>query len=286
MDAILLCMKKRGIRFFSKIRFINTEVQKYHERDSFLIHLRNNKQEAENVMVIAHGSNKAILTTTRIPMPQYITYITVKDVDAFCNDFVFAVSCLTANEFGKKCVECGTRAYLGYQIEIGPFFNASLSETSQVPKRIETAINTIVKHIFVESLAEAYEDFLSNPVSVNSLREYFSFLLEKRISTLLDINLDSIYTNYGIRIISRHYEKYITTIVLCVLSNLNDVLSKLICLGDGSYISPTFIKYYLKRMNVDQLIDLLKKNKDFLNSSPYNQEKLLAIARGIPHDKQ
>ena len=285
MDAILLCMKKRGIRFFSKMRFINTEVQKFHERNSFLTHLRNNKQESENVMVIAHGNNDAILTTTRNPMHQYTTYISIKEASAFYNDFVFAVSCLTANEFGQKCIDSGTRAYLGYQIEIGHLFNASLSVASRVPKRIEIAVNTIVKHIFVKSLSEAYEDFLTNPVSVNSFREYFSFLLEKRISNLLDVDLDSIYSDFGIKIISRHYEKYITTIVLCVLSNLNDVLSRLICLGDGSYISPTFIKYYLKQMSVDETIDVLTNNNDFLNTLQNNKEELLAIVRGVSDDK-
>ena len=243
MDAILLCMKKRGIRFFSKMRFVNADVQKYHERNSFLAHLRNNKQETENVIVIAHGWNDAILTTTSDPMKQYKVYISAEEASAFYNDFVFAVSCLTANEFGQKCIDSGTRVYLGYQIEIGNLFNASLSAASQVPKRIEIAINTIVKHIFVESLSEAYEDFLTNTVSVNSLREYFSFLLEKKISTLLDLDLDSLYSDYGIKIISRHYEKYITTLVLRVLSDLNDILPKLVCLGDGSYISSTYIKH-------------------------------------------
>lgn len=285
MDAILLCMKKRGIRFFSKIRFAKVNVQKYYEKNSFLSHLRREKQKAENVMIMAHGSSDAILTTTRNPMHQYTTYISGNEADAFANDFVFAVSCLTANDFGQKCIDNGTRTYLGYQIEIGAFFNASLSATSQVPKRIEIAINTIVKHIFVESLSEAYEDFLTNPVSVNSFKEYFSFLLEKRISNLLDLDLDTLYNKFGIKIISRHYEKYITTIILCVLSNLNDVLTKLVCLGDSSYISPTFIKYYLKLMSVDQVLDLLEKSSDFSKTLPTNQSELLSIVRGSSDDK-
>ncbi|MBR5424352.1 MAG: hypothetical protein IK108_10115 [Clostridia bacterium] len=279
MDAVLLCMKKRGIRFFNKIQFNNTKIQKYHEKKSFLEHLRVNKQNAENVLIMAHGSNGAILTTTRNPSHPFTTYISSKDVDAFYNDFVFAVSCLTANEFGQKCIENGTRTYLGYQIEIGPFFKVSLSNRTQIPKRIINTIDTVVKHIFVEVLAEAYEDFLMNPISVETFRELFSFLLEKRISSLVDINIETLYREYGIKIVSRHYEKYITSIVLYVLSCLNDVLSKLICLGEKSYISPTFVQYYCAKMNYDKLMLELKNSEDFINASIKNQEEILAIIK-------
>jgi len=244
MDAILLCMKKKGIRFFSKITFPNTIVFKTYERNSFLKLLRSRKQFFDNVLIMAHGANNAILTTSRDPNKCYTTYIEKKDADAFKNNFVFAVSCLTANEFGKCCVaEKGCIAYLGYQVEIGCLFCAGPGPKSNTPGSVITAVNTIVKHIFVSELSKSFEVFLKTPVSVQVLRQRFAFELEKRLSELLDMDADQVYSQYQIRIRERHYKAFAVDMILEVLSQLDNILPKLICIGDDNYISSSFIRY-------------------------------------------
>ena len=181
MDAILLCMKKRGIRFFNKIVFPSTNVLRFHAKDNFLSLLRTRHSEYDNVLLIAHGADHAILTTTTDPSRPYTTYITNKDADAFKNDFVFAVSCLTANEFGRCCVENGSIAYLGYQVELGCLFSSDPGPKSKVPGSVVESVNTLIKHIFVEELSKTYEDFLKYPISVCVLKERFAFALEKRL---------------------------------------------------------------------------------------------------------
>lgn len=64
MDAILLCMKKRGILFFRKIKFPTTNVVRFHAKNNFLGLLRSRCNEYDNVLIMAHGANHAILTTT------------------------------------------------------------------------------------------------------------------------------------------------------------------------------------------------------------------------------
>lgn len=243
MDAILLCMKKSGIRFFKNIKFPNTEVIRFHAKDNFLGLLRSRTRDYDNVLLMAHGSNNAILTTTLDPNHHYTTYISANDANAFKNDFVFAVSCLTANEFGKRCVDVGAIAYLGYQVEIGCIFSSYSSEYNNMPKRICNAVDTIIKHIFLEELSCAYEEFLRTPISVQTLKERFSFLLEKRIAQLLNMDIEQLHDKYNISITERDYKKYVVEIVLRVLSYLDDILPRLICLGDSNYISSSYIAY-------------------------------------------
>lgn len=159
------------------------------------------------------------------------------------NDFVFAVSCLTANEFGKCCVEKGSIAYLGYQVEIGCLFTSDPSPQSNVPDSIITAVNTLVKHIFIAELSKAYEEFLKTPISVRVLKERFAFAFEKRLAELLDMSTEQVYNKYSVKISERHYTAYAVKMILNVLAVLDDILPKLICIGDENYISSSYIRF-------------------------------------------
>ncbi len=264
MDAILLCMKKRGIRFFKNIKFPDSEVIIFHKKDNFLGLLFHRKKEYDNVMVMAHGSSRGILTTTHDPSHQYEIYISLEEACAFKNDFVFAVSCSTANEFGQRCVTEGAIAYLGYQVEIGGLFSSYEKENSNIPKRINTAVDTIIKRIFVEELSRSYEKFLKEPISVQLLKEFFSFSIERRISKLLSMSSEQIYTNYNVKIPPRDYKKYVARIVLDVLSYLDEVSGKLVCLGDNNYISASYFAYRkLEGADSHNLSDELEANPFF-----------------------
>lgn len=243
MDAILLCMKKRGIRFFRKIKFPTTDIIRFHAKDNFLGLLRRRHNEYDNVLIMAHGAKHAILTTTTDLHRPYTTYIDEKDIDAFKNDFVFAVSCLTANVFGRSCVEKGSIAYLGYQIEFGYLFSYDQGPQSHIPGSVIIAVNTLIKHIFIEELSKAYEEFLKSPINVCALRERFAFAFEKRLVELSDMTADQVYSKYSIKISKRHHKEYAVKMILDILSLLNDILPRLICIGDENYISSSYIKF-------------------------------------------
>lgn len=243
MDAILLCMKKRGIRFFGNIKFPTVDVLRFHEKNNFLRQLRSRYNEYDNILVMAHGANHAILTTTTDLHKHYAVYIGKEDTVAFKNDFVFAVSCLTANEFGQSCINNGSIAYLGYQCEIGCLFSCKPHAKANVPGAVITAIDTLIKHIFVEELSKAYEDFLMSPISVQVLKERFAFGYERRLAELLDMSAAEIHHRYNIKITERHHSIYMAKIVLDVLSNLNEIMSKLVCVGDENYISSSYLKF-------------------------------------------
>lgn len=272
MDAILLCMKKRGIRFFSSIKFPNTIVVKFHKKDNFLGLLHRRKEEFDNILLMAHGSSKGILTTTHDLNQQYTIYISIEESYVFKNNFVFAVSCSTANEFGQSCVDKGAIAYLGYQVEIGGLFSTYSEQNFNIPKRVSTAIDTIIKSIFIEELSYSYEKFLREPISVQLLKEIFSFSIEKRISHLLNMSPEQIHISFNVKISERDYEKYVAGIVLNVLSYLDEVSRRLICIGDSNYISASYFVYRKQEgVNSSDLLSELETNKFFveLQHEPY-----------------
>ena len=81
MDAILLCMKKRGILFFRKIKFPTTHVVRFHSKDNFLGLLRSRCNEYDNVLIMANGAKHAILNTTTDLHRTYVAYIDKKETD-------------------------------------------------------------------------------------------------------------------------------------------------------------------------------------------------------------
>lgn len=266
MDAILLCMKKKGIRFFGSIRFPNTSVARFYEKTGFMGMLRKRRSNYDNVLIMAHGWNDCILTTTRDPRHPYRKYIGCDDVGAFENDFVFAVSCLTANTFGGKCIERGSIAYLGYQVEIGYLFSADPGLESCVPGSVITNVNTLIKHVFIESLSKSYEDFLQNPMSVKLLRMRFSFEVEKRLSMILEMMPKEIHEKYNIKINERHYAAYATNLILKTIENLNEILPRLVCVGDENYISSTFVRFRKEEgMSGEEILRELESNQSFVD---------------------
>lgn len=243
MDAILLCMKKSGILFFRRTKFPTTNVVRFHTKHNFLGLLGTRYDHFDNVLIMAHGGKRGILTSSHYRDEKYAIYIDENDAEAFKNDFVFAVSCLTANQFGARCVEKGTIAYLGYQVLIGCLFTAHPNSSSKVPASLVTDINTLVKHIFIEELSVAYEEFLKTPISVKVLKERFAFGFEKRLSELIDMSVEQIHQQYNIKISDRLFHIFAVQMILDVMSKLNDILPKLVCLGDENYISSSYIKY-------------------------------------------
>ncbi len=262
MDAILLCMKKRGIRFFQKIKFQKTKVTRFHKKDNFLGLLCDREMYFDNVLLMAHGCAKGILNPTRNLSRPYEIYISLNETRNFRNDFVFAISCLTANEFGERCIEEGAIAYLGYQVEIGGLFS---SESKEIPKKIRGAVDIIIKRIFLEELSLSYEKFLTELISVQLLKEYFSFSLEKRISSIANMTPEEIYNEFDIKISDRNYQKYFVATILNTLSYLDEVSNRLICIGDSNYISSSSL-ISRKRNGLDSatLLNELENNQFFV----------------------
>lgn len=232
-------MKKRGIRFFNKIKFSNVEYVKFHRKREFLQLLNKRKQEFDITLILAHGAPDCILTTTNDIAHPYKRYINITDTTAFVNNFIFAVSCDTANEFGQESICNGAIAYLGYEVKIEKIFS---TQGINIPHRVSIAFDTIIKHIFIEELALSLEKFTHQMMSVQLLKEYFSFSVETRISKLQEMSEEEIFEEYNVKIKTSDYTRYTPEIILKELVELGETARHLICLGDENYFYYGFIE--------------------------------------------
>lgn len=254
MAVILLCMKKRGIRFLSKMKFEQIESVKFGKKDKFFSLLRSRPNEYDNVMIMAHGSKKCILTTTHDLNIPYEKYIDLDETKVFVNNFIFAISCETALEFGEECIKNGAITYVGYIIQIGQLFTTS---SKNIPTRISDTFDTIIKRIFVEELSKSYEQFIQKMISAEVLKQLFSFLVEKRLCSLLDSSPKDIFLEYGLRISDVDYGKYAAAIIMKILSFFDEMSRHLIIIGERNYFSDNCINRMIE--NGDSRDDILRK---------------------------
>lgn len=244
MDVIFLCMKKSGIRFFNKIKFSKIKCIKLHLKHPFLCILKRRKSEYDIVLIMAHGASGCILTTSRDLHQRYVTYIDKSETTDFINDFVFAVSCDTANEFGKESIKNGAIAYLGYQIKIAKLF---CTKGPNIPSRISSAFDTIIKHIFIEEISANIEAFVTEITTVKLLRDKLSFDIERRLYNLQEMNSQQIHELYGVKIDDKQLKKYMGPIMVKQLEFVDEVNRHFVCLGDGNYFYHGFITECLNR---------------------------------------
>lgn len=251
MELVQLCMKKRGIRFFANIpeafkkTTVSSSYKSYTNKEGFLSELAKRENEYDMILITAHGAeNKIIVPITQYdPYRQehpersdakYRTYISLDDTRFFKNDFVFAVSCLTAQEFGPVAVENGAIAYLGYDVIIENLFNVNGICMSS---RVRDLYEKVVKIIFVEELVRAVTIFLSDMQNVLMLKQLFAFRLEKRLIEFFSMSADDVYDIYRIGIDKDIWKKNRQKLQIQQLNFLGEINQHLIIIGDPQYIS-------------------------------------------------
>lgn len=293
MKIIQLCMKKRGIRFFAKIpkefekTTISTSYKSYTAKDRFLSELARRENEYDMILITAHGAeNKIIVPITQFdPYRQehpersdnkYRTYISLEETRFFKNDFVFAVSCLTAQEFGPAVVEKGVIAYLGYDVIIENLFNVS---NVCMSSRVRELYEMVVKKIFVKELVHSVTKFLNDMQNVLMLKQWFSLQLEKRLIEFFSMSAEEIYTTYGIGINNDIWKRNRQKLQIQQLNFLGEINRHLIIIGDPQYISLYGIENgcRIDKQTYDRLKEVSFDNKDYEKRFKDKLEHLIEV---------
>lgn len=293
MELVQLCMKKRGIRFFAKIpkEFENTTVssnyKSYTTKERFLSELARRENEYDMILITAHGAeDKIIVPITQFDLyrqehpersnDKYRTYISLEDTRFFKNDFVFAVSCLTAQEFGPAVVENGVIAYLGYDVIIENLFNVS---DVCMSSRVRELYETVVKRIFVKELVQAVTKFLNDMQNVLMLKQWFAFQLEKRLIEFFSMSAEEVYTTYGIGINKDIWNRNRQKLQIQQLNFLGEINQHLIIIGDPKYISLYGIENGCKidKQAYDRLKAVSFDNKDYEKKFKDELEHLIEV---------
>ncbi len=293
MELVQLCMKKHGIRFFAKIpkEFENTTVssnyKSYTTKERFLSELARRENEYDMILITAHGAeNKIIVPITQFdPYRQehpergndkYRTYISLEDTRFFKNDFVFAVSCLTAQKFGPAVVENGVIAYLGYDVIIENLFNVS---NVCMSSRVRELYETVVKRIFIKELVQAVTKFLNDMQNVLMLKQWFAFRLEKRLIEFFSMSAEEVYATYEIGINKDIWNRNRQKLQIQQLNFLGEINRHLIIIGDPKYISLYGIENgcRIDKQTYDRLKAVSFDNKDYEKKFKDELEHLIEV---------
>ena len=296
MKLIQLCMKKRGIRFFAKIpkgfnRTISIGKYKcYYTKHGFLNELSRREKEYDMVLITAHGDkDKIIIPITqydpyRLEHPErsnngYRTYIPIKNARLFKNDFVFAVSCLTAQEFGPAVINNGGITYLGYEVLIERLFNVSDINMSS---RVRELYEIVIKRIFVHELVQAITKFLNDMQSVSLLKQWFALHLEKSLVAFFSMSAEEVYSIYGIGINKDVWDRNRQKLLVQQFNFLDEINRHLVIQGDPNYISLYGIENGCKidEQTYGRLKNISFDNKDYENKFREELEHLVEVQHG------
>ena len=272
MDLLHLSMKKPGIRFLNKLEFqAPINYVKVHVKTPFFNILDRRSSNYDVVLITAHGSKDSILTVnSRDLNNQFKRYIFLEDTRYFVNDFIFAVSCDTALEFGEKSIENGALTYLGYSMKIEKMFSCN---HKNIPKRIVHGYNIMFKKIFREALQDNLNIFLRYPTSVAMFKERLSFNIEQKLTQLFTLNPYDIHQKYGVKITEREINKYNAHIVMKQLEVINEIDKHFVCLGDANFFYHGTVVEMCKSHGKDQTKKYISKLQFYkeLSNQKYKQ---------------
>lgn len=233
-------LRNPGIRFLSRTTkkmtglISDSEVIRLRNKNMLFKYLATNVSAYDVVLLTAHGSSDSILTNSRDLNKKFVRYIGEEETNGFSNKFIFAVSCQTANSFGKKCVENGANAYIGYNMMFGHLFNYS---DVGVPGRICKWYNTLFKRIYLEELRNSLEEMYTLPVTAQYTKEKFAFRLEKRLYSIQIDGFKKTCEKYSLNIPYKNYSKYFPSLILKQITEIRIINKSIVCLGDINYIS-------------------------------------------------
>lgn len=293
MELVQLCMKKRGIRFFAKIpkefeNKINTcKCKCYSTKEAFLTELERRENEYDMILIAAHGAEHKII----VPLTQrelyrqersqgasrgYRSYISIEETKYFKNDFVFAVSCLTAKEFGPAVVKNGVIAYLGYDTIIEGLFDVSEVNMSS---RVRELYAAVAKKIFIKELASAVSKFLNDMQNVKMLKQWFALHLEKSLVEFFSMSAEEVYATYNIGINKDIWNKNRQKLQIQQLNFLGEINKHFIIIGDPEYISLYGIENgcYIDKQMYDRLKEVSFINKDYEKKFLNELQRLIEV---------
>lgn len=275
--------KERGIRFFRVARRYLQELYKdensisdskniylnFHSSTDFLVELRNRLKYPDIILIMAHGWTDSILKTK--PMG-YERDITIDKSRLFANDFVFALSCYTAEEFGNAAINNKAITYIGFNDSIESFFEVNGSEYKKLSKKFEI----VIKKIYMTCFLMEFKNFIMKCYTAKEFYDFLSIRIDTEITKLIKIPFADFNELFGIKISEKHTEKARKLIKLNIIGKIDEINSRMRLLGEENYV-PWF---FLSSQNEDKLIEVLEK----VSSISENNNNYKYFIKALIHD--
>lgn len=283
MKVLHYCPHEREIRFFSlikknlreelgNIKSISDNQDIYipfYEHKQFISKLHLRRKLPDVAIITAHGGHNSILKATRYE--NYEKVIDLSQTTLFQNDFVFALSCSTAKNFGPSSIQNNAFTYIGFDDYIGQVFQIK----SDKYKRLYRNITLMIRNIYMNSFTLEFSKFLKECMTADEFIQSFSYRINFEILKLYKMPIDDMNKKYNVKFLDKDDKVIKQTIKLELISKFDYFSKKMKVLGEENYIPWFFIKDQTSEKLHEVLIKsdkIDKKNnryKIFLQSEIY-----------------
>lgn len=273
------CPDEIGLRFFRDtiIQFetqFNSTIEEsiycsFKDENQFLDALNKRMDDFDIVILTAHGYNSGIVRENPDshvpPHNPYIPIITMDHSKHFKNNFIFAYSCYTLNQFGHNCVN-GEKAisYIGF----GDSIEDALMLEADLKGNFTIYLRKIVEKIYTNSFVETFENFLLRCHTANEFKEYFIISIERKINNLLKLDIKNINDLYNLDLKDSDKKELIKSVNIELLLRFEKFSENIGIEGEENYIP----WYYIEDQPQNVLEELIQKiNKISEDNTEYRE---------------
>ncbi|WP_139490247.1 hypothetical protein [Brevibacillus dissolubilis] len=200
------------------------------------------------VLITAHGTDDAILG---VRQGKLIKAMRLHQTRLFKNNFVLAVSCLTAKEFGKKAIEEAAQVYIGFD----DYIQSDFKFGSSLNQKFNDILEKIFKKIYQLSLNRAFSSFIKKSLTARELTMLIELNFKKLVRELQRMDIKNIRTVYSVQLTEKLEDELRAVIKLQFIAKYNTLQKKISLLGDPYYVP----WYYINYLNKEELQVLLEK---------------------------
>lgn len=269
MKILHYCPSERNIRFFKNLTANLKELFtdyvsitdkekvyiKFTRSSDFIYKLSKRRENSDIILISAHGWNDSILKA--VEGNKYRREIPKEKTTLFQNDFVFALSCYTFNEFGQDSINNKALTYVGFDDSIeGVFVIEQYNYKSFVGN-----VEIIVRRVYMNAISASIDQFIKRCFTAKEFRQYLLLKLDKEISKLYRKSIEELNDEFGINLNNFRKEVPIENIKIEILSKIDYFGEKLKIAGEEYYIPWYFISYQSKE-ELEKLLEKTNKIKE------------------------
>lgn len=220
------------------------------EINDFLGFLNSRLTYPDVVLITAHGTNNAIL---RLRKGTLVKAMRLHQTRLFKHNFVFAISCGTATEFGSKAIDEAAQVYIGFDDEIQSDFKFDNGSNN----KFNLILESVFKEIYQTSVNEAFEIFIKKCLTAKEFCMHMDLIFKRQVRKTLRMGIKELRTIYSAPITDKYVSELKAIIKLQFLAKFDSLRGKITLLGDEQFVP----WYFINRLNEEELEELLTKVK-------------------------
>jgi hypothetical protein len=235
--------------------------------NDFIQTLNSRLTSPDIVIITSHGSDDSLLSLRRGRM---IRVMRKSQTRFFKHNFIVAIACQTANEFGPEAIRESAQTYVGFN----DFIQCDFEFDSSKNGKLNSILEVIFKKVYQDSFNHSLEKFIKQCWTSNEFVQNWEIDFKRKVRQTGKMNLEEIRTEYSVPVTEKYEEQIKTLIKLEFISKYNTLNEKLVLLGDPNYI-PWYYIYNLDEMELKRILGKVENILDENNYYKYFLKSLI-----------